>query len=67
VVQQELAKVYGLKASDLLAIKSIADQNSLANVSKQDFSYDGAMAALKQGADAVRGRTPLSEGLQNIV
>lgn len=67
VVQQELAKVYGLKASDLLAIKSIADQTSLNNVSKQDFSYESAMTALEKGADAVRTRTPLSEGLQNIV
>jgi hypothetical protein len=64
VVQQQLANVYGLKASDLRAATNLA--SSIKDVSKQDLTYSGMLGQLSEMASSMKQRTSTGEFLTNI-
>ncbi len=64
VVQQQLANVYGMKASDLKAATNLA--SSIKDVSKQDLTYSGMMGQLNHMMNTIRLRTSVGEGMTNM-
>lgn len=66
VVQQELAKVYGLKASDLLAASHIANDKATKAIEKQKGTYAADFAQLMKQGLLVGTRTSMPQILQNI-
>jgi hypothetical protein len=64
VVQQQLANVYGMKASDLRAATNLA--SSIKDVSKQDLTYGGMIGQLEDMAKSMILRTSTGEMLSNI-
>ena len=64
VVQQQLANVYGIKASDLRAATNLA--SSIKDVSKQDLTYSGMLGQLSDMASSMWLRTSTGEFLTNI-
>jgi hypothetical protein len=64
VVQQQLANVYGLKASDLKAATNLA--SSIKDVSKQDLTYSGMLGQLNKMANSMILRTSTGEMLSNV-
>ena len=64
VVQQQLANVYGMKASDLRAATNLA--SSIKEVSKQDLTYGGMIGQLEDMAKSMILRTSTGEMLSNI-
>lgn len=63
VIQQQFAQVYGLSASDLKAIASLARSSSA--VSGSSLSYDSAIKRLNDMAGSMAGRTSIGEMMQN--
>jgi hypothetical protein len=64
VIQQQIASVYGLSASDLKAAVNLS--NSRAAVAKDGLDYSGAMARLNSMADSMYKRTSMGEMLSNV-
>lgn len=64
VVQQQLASVYGVKASDLKAATNLA--SSIKDVSNQDLTYSGMLGQLNKMADSMKDRTSTGEKLSNV-
>ena len=64
VVQQQLANVYGIKASDLKAATNLA--SSIQDVSKQDLAYSGMLGQLQAMSKSMIMRTSTGEILTNI-
>jgi hypothetical protein len=64
VIQQQIASVYGLSASDLKAAVNLS--NSRAAVAKDGLDYSGAMARLNSMADSMYKRTSIGEMLSNM-
>ena len=64
VVQQQLANVYGIKASDLRAATNLA--SSIKEVSNQDLTYGGMLGQLKYMMNTISRRTSISEGMTNM-
>lgn len=64
VVQQQLANVYGLKASDLRAATNLA--SSIKDVSNQDLTYSGMLGQLNKMANSMILRTSTGEMLSNV-
>lgn len=64
VVQQQLANVYGMKASDLRAATNLA--SSIKEVSKQDLTYGGMIGQLEDMAKSMILRTSTGEMLSNV-
>jgi hypothetical protein len=64
VVQQQLANVFGVKASDLRAATNLA--SSLKDVSKQDLTYSGMLGQLNKMANSMLLRTSTGEMLTNV-
>jgi hypothetical protein len=64
VVQQQLANVFGVKASDLRAATNLA--SSLKDVSKQDLTYSGMLGQLNKMANSMILRTSTGEMLTNV-
>lgn len=64
VVQQQLANVYGMKASDLRAATNLA--SSIKEVSNQDLTYSGMLGQLNKMANSMILRTSTGEFLSNI-
>ena len=64
VVQQQLANVYGIKASDLRAATNLSDDLKL--VSASDKSYFGMMMQLNNMMNTLALRTSIGEGLANM-
>lgn len=64
VVQQQLANVYGIKASDLKAATNLA--TSLSDVAGQDLTYGGMVGQLKHMMNTIRFRTSIGEGMTNM-
>ena len=64
VVQQQLANVYGLKASDLKAATNLA--SSVKDVSKQNLAYSGMLGQLQAMMNTLNQRTSISEGMTNM-
>ena len=63
VVQQQIAKVYGLSASDLRAAKNIGTTGSVYNNS---MSYQGGINKLYDMASSMWQRTSMGEMMTNI-
>ena len=64
VVQQQLANVYGMRASDLKAATNLA--SSIKDVSMQDLTYSGMLGQLNKMANSMFLRTSQGEALSNI-
>lgn len=66
VVQQQLASVYGVKASDLRAAVNLASDGSTDNVFKEYLTYDNMLSQLNDMAGTMHLRTSLGEMMQNV-
>ena len=64
VVQQQLANVYGMKASDLRAATNLA--SSVKEVASVDKSYAGMMMRLNNMMNLIRFKTSTAEALTNL-
>ncbi len=64
VVQQQLANVYGIKASDLKAAGNLA--KSTGSISKANMSYGNMMSQLNSMAGSMYKRTSIGEMMSNI-
>ena len=63
VVQQQIAKVYGLSASDLKAAKNIGVTNAVYN---NGMSYQGGINRLYDMANSMALRTSMGEMMSNV-
>ena len=63
VVQQQIAKVYGLTASDLRAAKNIGGTKSVFN---SGMSYQGGINQLYNMANSMYARTSMGEMMSNV-
>lgn len=63
VVQQQIAAVYGVTASDLKAAKNLS--RSTSNVSSNALNYGGMLAQLNNMANSMYSRTSIGEMLNN--
>jgi hypothetical protein len=63
VVQQQLASVYGVKASDMKAATNLAI--SAKEISNQELSYGGMLGQLESMMNTIRFRTSIGEGMTN--
>lgn len=63
VVQQQLAKVFGLSASDLKAVRNLA--SSTGNIFGSSLDYGGALQQLRNMSASMYARTSLGEMLSN--
>jgi len=66
VVQQQLANVFGVKASDLRAATNLASQKSTKVIAGQSLTYDQMLAQLNNMAGTMYKRTSMSEMMTNI-
>ena len=67
VVQQQLASVYGVKASDLKAALNLtSDGVSSDNIFKEYLTYDNMLKQLNDMAGTMHLRTSLGEMMQNV-
>ncbi len=64
VVQQQLASVYGIKASDLKAATNLS--SSVKDISKKDATYDSMLKQLETMMNSMRWRTSTAEGMTNM-
>ena len=64
VIQQQIASVYGLSASDLKAAVNLSKSRS--TVAKDGLDYSSAMARLNSMADSMYKRTSIGEMLSNM-
>ena len=64
VIQQQIASVYGLSASDLKAVVNLS--TSRANVAKHGLDYSAAMGRLYSMAGSMGSRTSTGEFLSNM-
>lgn len=65
VVQQQLANVYGLKASDLKAITNLADTSTKNSIFNNRLTHKGMMDNLNRMADSMIWRTSMQELISN--
>lgn len=63
VIQQQIAEVYGMSASDLKAAVNLA--SSAVTVAKDGLTYAGAISRLTSMANTLQQRTSLGEMLSN--
>jgi hypothetical protein len=66
VVQQQLANVFGVKASDLKAATNLATKNSVADVFGESLTYDNMLKQLNTMAGSMAKRTSLGEMMTNV-
>ena len=66
VVQQQLAGVFGVKASDLKAATNLTSKNSIKNIYGSSLSYNDMLGQLYSMASTMNQRTSISEMIQNI-
>jgi hypothetical protein len=66
VVQQQLAGVFGVKASDLRAATNLATDNTTANVYNEYLTYDNMLRQLYKMAGTMGARTSLGEMMTNV-
>ena len=64
VIQQQIASVYGLSASDLKAAVNLS--SSRQTVAKDGLDYSSAMARLNSMADSMYKRTSMGEMMSNM-
>lgn len=66
VVQQQLANVFGVKASDLRAATNLATGPTMKNVYGTSMTYDNMLKRLNKMAGSMGSRTSMAEMLTNI-
>jgi len=66
VVQQQLAKVYGVTAADLRAATNIADRSSISNIYSNYLGYGEALNQLSSMASSMYSRTSMGELTGNV-
>jgi hypothetical protein len=66
VVQQQLANVFGVKASDLRAATNLATNDTINNVYKEQLSYDNMLRQLYKMAGSMGARTSIGEMMTNV-
>lgn len=66
VVQQQLADVFGVKASDLRAATNLSTKNSISTVYDNSRTYENMLYELTSMANTMGDRTSLSEMMTNI-
>ena len=66
VVQQQLANVFGMKASDLRAATNLATQDSVSAVYGESMSYDNMLSYLFNMAGSMAQRTSMGEMMTNV-
>lgn len=66
VVQQQLANVFGVKASDLRAATNLVDPGSVSAISGHNLSYGNMIAQLNEMVGSMHTRTSLAEMMTNI-
>jgi hypothetical protein len=66
VVQQQLAGVFGVKASDLRAATNLATDNTTANVYNEYLTYDNMLRQLYKMAGTMGARTSIGEMMTNV-
>ena len=63
VIQQQMASVYGMTASDLKAAVNLAKSTGV--VSRDGLTYSGALGRLNSMADSMYSRTSIAEMMAN--
>lgn len=66
VVQQQLAGVFGVKASDLKAATNLATKDSIGAIYNKSMTYSNMLSYLTTMASSMGDRTSLSEKMTNI-
>ena len=66
VVQQQLANVFGVKASDLRAATNLATKGSVNTIFSESMSYDNMLYYLHDMAGSMAARTSLGEMMTNV-
>ena len=66
VVQQQLASVFGIKASDLKAATNLATNGTTEDVYSKYLTYDNMLDQLNTMAGTMYQRTSLGEMMQNV-
>lgn len=66
VVQQQLANVFGVKASDLKAATNLVKPGSVSAISGHNLSYSNMLAQLNNMVGSMASRTSLGEMMTNI-
>ena len=66
VVQQQLANVYGVKASDLKAATNLATDNTTNDIYKTYLTYDNMLYTLNNMVSTMYKRTSLGEMMSNV-
>lgn len=66
VVQQQLASVFGVKASDLKAATNLATNNTVSDIYGNYLTYDNMLNRLNVMAGTMHQRTSLGEMMQNV-
>ena len=69
LVQQQIARVYGVTASDLKAASNLVStaNNTIAAISENNLSYQGGLDKLTQMADSLVMRTSGGEMMSNVL
>jgi hypothetical protein len=66
VVQQQLANVFGVKASDLKAATNLVLPGSVSDISNKSMTYDNMMSRLSKMAGSMGSRTSIAEMMTNL-
>jgi hypothetical protein len=66
VVQQQLANVYGVKASDLKAATNLATTETTDDIYKKSLTYDNMLNQLFRMAGSMGSRTSIGEMMSNV-
>lgn len=66
VVQQQLAGVFGVKASDLQAAVNLAKDDTVSTVASTEFSYSNMLGQLYKMAGSMGARTSIGEMMTNV-
>lgn len=67
VVQQQLAKVYGMTAADLKAAANMATGTTMSNVYTSYLGYGEALGQLSNMANSMYSRTSIGEMMGNVL
>lgn len=66
VVQQQLASVFGVKASDLKAATNLSTSSTLNDISTEQLTYDNMLRQLYKMAGSMNLRTSAGEMMTNV-
>lgn len=66
VVQQQLANVFGVKASDLRAATNLATNDTIGTISNEALTYDNMLSQLYKMANTMISRTSIGEMMSNV-